>query len=341
MKPFVPQLVYIEPKALEYPLGKELKEKFEKMGMEIRETTSHNQVRNIPGDNDLQKYRNAKSTLVVGIRKTLKFDTSKPSAEYAIPLATGCMGHCHYCYLQTTLGSKPYIRAYVNVEDIFEQAQKYMDERAPEITRFEASCTSDIVGIDHLTHTLKKTIEFIGKSKHGHLRFTTKYDHVDHLLDADHQGKTRFRFSINSDYVAKNFEPGTSTVEERINAAVKIVEAGYPLGFVLAPLYLHDDWQEGYLDMFKLLDEKIPEKYRPEITFELIQHRYTKPAKKVIEKRYPKSKLEMDEEKRRYKWGRYGIGKYIYPKDEEAELRATIEKYIANYFPESRVEYFT
>lgn len=49
IKPFVPQLVYIEPRALEYPLGRELKEKFEGMGIEIRETTSHNQVRNIPG----------------------------------------------------------------------------------------------------------------------------------------------------------------------------------------------------------------------------------------------------------------------------------------------------
>lgn len=31
------------------------------MGLEIRETTSHNQIRNLPGENDLQKYRNAKS----------------------------------------------------------------------------------------------------------------------------------------------------------------------------------------------------------------------------------------------------------------------------------------
>lgn len=135
IKPFTPQLVYFEPDALQYPLGQELKEKFEKMGIEIRYTTSHNQVRNLPGDNDFQKYRVAKSTLVVGIRKTLKFDTSKPSAEYAIPFATGCMGHCHYCYLQTTMGNKPYIRTYVNVDEILEQADHYMAERAPEITR--------------------------------------------------------------------------------------------------------------------------------------------------------------------------------------------------------------
>src|SRR5690625_2888544 len=114
VKPFMPKLLYIEPRALEYENGRRLYEKFKNMGVEIRKTTSHNQIRNLPGENHFQKYRNAKSTLVVGVRKTLKFDTSKPSAEYAIPLATGCMGHCHYCYLQTTMGSKPYIRTYVN-----------------------------------------------------------------------------------------------------------------------------------------------------------------------------------------------------------------------------------
>lgn len=291
MKPFIPQLVYIEPKALDYPLGRELKEKFEKMGLEIRETTSHNQVRGIPGDNEFQQYRNAKSTLVVGVRKTLKFDTSKPSAEYAIPLATGCMGHCHYCYLQTTLGSKPYIRTYVNIEEIFAQADEYMKERGEQITRFEAACTSDIVGIDHLTHSLKKTIEHFGKSETGRLRFVTKYHHVDHLLDAKHNGKTRFRFSVNSRYVIKNFEPGTSSFDERLEAARKVANAGYPLGFIIAPIYLHEDWKAGYYELFQHLSESLKDTVIEDLTFEMIQHRFTKPAKKSNCKKISKNKI--------------------------------------------------
>ncbi|WP_078427058.1 spore photoproduct lyase [Alkalihalobacterium alkalinitrilicum] len=341
IKPFVPQLVYIEPQALEFQLGKELKDKFEKMGLEIRETTSHNQVRNIPGDNDLQKYRNAKSTLVVGVRRTLKFDTSKPSAEYAIPLATGCMGHCHYCYLQTTMGSKPYIRTYVNTDEIFAAAQKYMDERAPEITRFEASCTSDIVGIDHLTHSLKRAIEFFGKSDFGKLRFVTKFHHVDHLLDAEHNGQTRFRFSINADFIIKNFEPGTSPLQQRIEAAAKVAKAGYPLGFIVAPIYIHEGWQEGYKKLFITLNETLPLEAKKDVTFELIQHRFTKPAKRVIEKNYPMTKLELDEEKRKYKWGKYGIGKYVYQTDEQEQLKETLYGYIHEYFPDAKIEYFT
>src|SRR5699024_9244900 len=103
VKPFIPQLVYMEPRALEYSHGRKLKSKFEEMGIEIRETTSHNHIRNLPGDNHFQKYRIAKSTLVVGVRKTLKFDTSKPSAEYAIPFVTVFMWYCLYYYLQTTM----------------------------------------------------------------------------------------------------------------------------------------------------------------------------------------------------------------------------------------------
>lgn len=341
MKPFVPQLVYIEPKALEYELGRELKQKFEAMGLEIRETTSHNQIRNLPGDNDFQKYRIAKSTLVVGVRKTLKFDSSKPSAEYAIPFATGCMGHCHYCYLQTTMGSKPYIRTYVNLDEIFDAADNYMKERAPEITRFEASCTSDIVGIDHLTHSLKRAIEYFGKSEHGQLRFVTKFHHVDHLLDADHQGKTRFRFSVNADYVIKNFEPGTSSLDLRIEAAAKVAGADYPLGFIVAPIYLHEGWQDGYKTLFQKLYDKLPAHATEDLTFELIQHRFTKPAKRVIQQNYPMTKLELDEAKRQYKWGRYGIGKYVYTKDEATEIKDTLSQYIHSYFPQARIEYFT
>ncbi|MTT33298.1 spore photoproduct lyase [Terrilactibacillus sp. BCM23-1] len=341
IKPFVPQLVYIEPRALDYPLGLELHRKFTNMGLEIRKTTSHNQVRNIPGSNHFQTYRNAKSTLVIGVRKTLDFDTSKPSAEYALPLATGCMGHCHYCYLQTTMGSKPYIRTYVNVDEILERANQYMIDRLPEVTRFEAACTSDIVGIDHLTHSLKKAIEYFGKTEHGQLRFVTKFHHIDHLLDARHNGRTRFRFSVNADYVIKYFEPGTSPLDYRIEAARKVASAGYPLGFIVAPIYIYDGWKEGYKELFKKLDSELPAESRNDITFELIQHRYTKPAKRVIEKNYPKTKLIMNEDERRYKWGRYGIGKYIYQKDEEQELREALEGYIDHYFPEAKIEYFT
>jgi spore photoproduct lyase len=338
---FVPELVYFEPDALNYPKGKQIYKWAEQEGLEIHMTTSHNQIRDLPGETELDKYRIAKRTLVVGIRKTLNFETSKPSAEYAIPIATGCMGHCHYCYLQTTMGAKPYIRVYVNIDDILGAAKSYIAEREPEITRFEAACTSDPVGLEHISGSLKQLIEFMGEQEHGRLRFVTKYHHVEPLLEAKHNKHTRFRFSVNADYVIKNFEPGTSRFHERIEAAGKVAKAGYPLGFIIAPIIWHEGWEEGYATLIDKLYNTLPAEATYDLTFEMIQHRFTKTAKNIIEKRYPKTKLEMDEEKRKYKWGKYGKGKYVYKDEQATALREFITEQIFDKFPQAKIEYFT
>jgi spore photoproduct lyase len=338
---FVPERVYFEPDALNYPKGQRILEWAKQKGLPIHMTSSHNRIMNLPGDSDLEKYKIAKRTLVVGIRKTLKFEQSKPSAEYAIPIATGCMAHCHYCYLQTTLGAKPYIRIYVNTDDILKAAKQYIEERAPEITRFEAACTSDPVGLEHIGGSLKELVEFMANEPLGRLRFVTKFHHVEPLLDANHNKHTRFRFSINAHYVIKNFEPGTSSFAERITAASKVAKAGYPLGFIIAPIIWHEGWENGYRELLEKLKEALPEEATSDLTFELIQHRFTKTAKTVIQQRYPKTKLELDETKRKYKWGRWGQGKYVYPDEQATALREFITEQIFNKFPKSNIDYFT
>ncbi|SFS83446.1 spore photoproduct lyase [Paenibacillus sp. BC26] len=338
---FIPELVYFEPAALDYPKGQRILEWVKSIGIPYKMTTSHNRITNLPGETELEQYKIAKRTLVVGIRKTLKFDTSKPSAEYAIPIATGCMGHCHYCYLQTTLGAKPYIRIYVNTDDIMQAAKAYIDERIPEITRFEAACTSDPVGLEPISGSLRELITFMAGQEYGRLRFVTKYHYVDSLLDIKHNNHTRIRFSVNANYVIKNFEPNTSRFEQRIEAAAKIARAGYPLGFIIAPIIWHDGWQEGYAELLSSLAAALPKDASSNLTFELIQHRFTKTAKNVIEKRYPKTKLEMDIEKRKYKWGRWGQGKYVYPDEQAEALRMFISERIFEHFEDAKIEYFT
>ncbi|MGG4219714.1 spore photoproduct lyase [Paenibacillus jamilae] len=340
-KPFMPDLVFFEPDALNYPKGQRIMDWVKAKDIPYRMTTFHNRITNLPGETEVEKYRMAKKTLVVGIRKTLTFDQSKPSAEYAIPISTGCMGHCHYCYLQTTLGAKPYIRIYVNTDDIISAARAYIEERAPEITRFEAACTSDPVGLEHITGSLGDLIRFMADEEFGRLRFVTKYHHVDPLLDIQHNGHTRIRFSINSDYVIKQFEPATSRFAERIEAAGKVARAGYPLGFIIAPIIWYDGWEEGYGELLRKLGETLPQHATQDLTFELIQHRFTKTSKAVIEKRYPKTKLEMDIEKRKKKWGRWGQNKYVYPDEQQNALREFITERIFEHFPLSRIEYFT
>jgi len=238
-------------------------------------------------------------------------------------------------------GKPSYVRVYVNLEEIFAAARKYIRERAPAITRFEAACTSDPVGVEHITGSLKRAIEFMGRQELGRLRFVTKYSHVDSLLDADHRGHTHFRFSINADHVVKFFEPGTSPLSDRLEAAGKVARAGYPLGFIIAPLMIFDGWKEGYGRMLEELRDRLPPEAEEGLTFELITHRFTKAAKRVILKRYPKTRLEMDEERRKKKWGKYGRVKYVYRDAEMEALKDYMEEWIGRLFPSAKILYFT
>lgn len=342
---FVPTRVFYEPAALDYPLGKRLVEGFRQMGIDISPTTSHNRVTGIPGKTPAAKYREAKRTLVIGVRRSEKFQSCKPSAHYQLPLVTSCPGMCEYCYLATTLGKKPYIRIYVNLEEILETASKLIEERLPEITRFEGAATSDPIPVERYSGSLKQTIEFFGRQPQGRFRFVTKYTDVDSLLDARHEGHTRFRFSLNCAEVVEKFEHGTPTPEERIIASGKVLQANYPLGFIIAPIFRFPGWQEAYRRLIEHtaqeLSKRAPSGWSSEeMTLEFISHRFTSRAKANILGVFPNSALPMEEDVRKFKYGQFGYGKYVYQPEEILEMKEFFLEQAKIYFPEAQIEYF-
>lgn len=340
MYEFKPKRVFFEQKALDYPLGKELWSRFREMNIPVEKIGSHNRVTGIPGKTPRQAYVEAKATLVVGVRKTLKFEGCKPSAHYQLPLTTSCPGKCEYCYLQTTLGKKPYLRIYVNQDEILEKAADYMKERAPEITFFEGAATSDPLPVEPYSGSLAKTIEFFGKQELARFRFVTKFTNVDSLLDVHHNKHTRFRFSLNSDYVISQFEHGTPSMLKRVEAASKVSRAQYPLGFIIAPIFVYDGWQKQYYTLFEELHKQLDPSAFHDLTFELITHRYTKRAKENILELYPETRLPMTEEDRKIKYGQFGYMKYVYPKETYAELEEFFQQSIPEFFPDAKIEYF-
>ena len=78
-----------------------------------------------------------------------------------------------------------------------------------------------------------------------------------------------------------------------------------------------------------------------ELTFELIQHRFTTTAKDLIIKRFPNTKLDMEEENRSLKWGRFGRYKYVYQKQQANDIKEYFTAIIAENFPNANIKYFT
>ncbi len=337
MKQFIPKRVLIEEQALNYPLGQELEEKFKKMNIPVKYIESHNRVRAEKEMQPTELFNWTKETLVIGVKKTLRFQSCYPSADYRVVMNTSCPGKCEYCYLSTNLGSASYLRIYVNIDEILEAVSKHIKKEEGKIVTFEASSSSDPVAVEHLTGSLKKLIEYFAELEQGRLRVVTKFPFVNNLLNIEHNNHTKFRFSINSAYVIDNFEHLTGSLEERLIAAKKIQNANYPLGFIIAPLMIYDGWEEGYTHLLDSLKEELANPNDPNLSFELIMHRFTTRSKKLIEARFPNTKLNLEKEEHEHK----GFGKYVYTKEQAEHLEEFLRSKIEESFPQAKVEYFT
>ncbi|WP_330617877.1 spore photoproduct lyase [Mobilitalea sibirica] len=337
---FIPRRILFEKDTLSYEIGHNIYHYFkDNQNVEIINLYNNKIKEHIPGDKLYDLYREGKNTLVVGIKKGMKFQSCKPSAHYQLPLMSGCIGHCQYCYLNTNLGDKPYMRINVNVDAILDQVQKYINERIPEETIFEGSATSDPVPIEPYSNALKHMIEFFGENEKGRFRFVTKYTDVDTLLDINHKNRSEIRFTLNTNKVIREYEMRTPSMERRIEASKKVIEAGYPVGYIIAPVFLYKEWQKDYLELLDLLKTSLPKKRMHPITFEVISHRYTTRAKNIITEVFPENTLPMTDEDRTYKYGQFGYGKYVYTKQDLADMVDFFKSNIDEIFDDKVIKY--
>ena len=336
----MPKRIIFEKDSLKYDMASDIFTKFkDKNDIEIINLSSNKLKQHIPGDDLFSQYREGKKTLVVGIKKSLKFQSCKPSANYQLPLVSGCMGQCEYCYLNTMLGDKPFVKIHANIDDILSQAQKYIDERLPEITIFEGAATSDPIPVEPYTHSLEKAISFFGSNKNARFRFVTKYNDISSLLNLEHNGHTEIRFSINTASVINQYEHVTASCQQRIEASIKVAKSGYPMGFLIAPVFVYPNWKEEYHDLLLELKNKLPNDLKFPVTFEVISHRYTTIAKNRILEVFPDSELPMKDEDRKFKYGQFGYGKYVYPKESLDEIKQFFVKEIEELFSNKEVKY--
>ncbi|MCR6515134.1 spore photoproduct lyase [Clostridium sp. LY3-2] len=336
---FIPNRIIFNKGALDYDIGKEVYEKFkEDKNIEIIKSSNNRIKEYIKGENTKEYFFNGKKTLVLGVKGKGKFQSCKPSANYQLPLLSGCMGECEYCYLNTNLSDKPYIKVNVNISDILDKAKEYINERKPEITIFEGAATSDPLPVEPYTKILSKTIEFFSKEEFGRFRFVTKYNFVDSLLSLNHNGHTEIRFTLNTEKIINQYENKTASLEKRIKASKKVLDAGYKIGYVIAPVFIYENFKEDYKNLLLKIKEEIKD-YDEKITFEIISHRYTLRAKEIINEVYENNNLPMNEELRSFKFGQFGYGKYLYKKEDLKEIKEFFKDEISKIFNNYEILY--
>lgn len=336
MKEFIPKAVYYEEKVREYPLGKQLLEKYEQKEIPTIIIENHNAIEEMRKKEN-SEFPKMKQNLIIGIRKTHQFVENHKVSDYLVPYtSSGCTAMCLYCYLVCNYNKCAYLRLFVNREEMLEKIIKTANKSEKELT-FEIGSNSDLVLENTITGNLEWTIEEFAKNQKGYLTLPTKFSMVDSLLPLNHQGRTIIRVSMNPQEIIQKVELGTSPLKERIEAINKLKEAGYPVGILIAPVILVENWEEKYEQLFKTLKENLSVKVKEEVFFEVILMTYSYIHRKINEEAFPNAIDLYDKEKMT---GR-GRGKYAYTQKEREKAEQFLQELLKKYFPDNKIIYFS
>jgi spore photoproduct lyase len=346
-----PKRVLVTRAAMEWAHGRAMAERAATLGSEVVELTS-DRLQLDPPDDPRRAYAEAKATLAVVVASASKrrLQPIAPSADWRVDLAEGCPAHCSYCYLAGSLKGPPITRVYANLPEILAEVPAYVGKgkvtsrsksRAHEGTTYEASCYTDPLGIEHLTGSLSALVAHFGAwDAEVQLRFTSKFSAVEPLLGIRHGGRTRMRVSVNPAAFAR-FEGGTSPVAARLAAMRRMAEAGYKVGLTIAPIIAAEGWREAYGGLLEQVAAALEGAPDPDLTVELITHRFTANSKAVLDGWYPGSGLEMGGPNRAEKRTKFGSVKHVYDAPTMRALRPFFEERIATLLPLARILYWT
>ena len=331
---FIPEEIYYENEIQDYELGKELLEKYKDIPKKI--IGNHNNIEEMRKKEN-SEFARMKRSLIIGTRKTHKYVPNYKVSDFLVPYtSSGCTAMCMYCYLVCNYNKCAYLRLFVNREQMLDKIIKTANELEKDYI-FEIGSNSDLILENTITNNLVWTIENFRKSRKGKLTFPTKFDMVDSLLNIEHQGKIIIRMSVNPEEIINKVEFGTSRLNSRIESINKLVEAGYQVGILVAPIILVDNWKILYTDLIKNLSENLTNKAQKQVFFELIFMTYSYIHKMINHDAFPNSIELYDQNLMTVR----GKGKYTYKQLVRQEGENFLRELLCRYFPNNDIIYFS
>jgi len=116
------------------------------------------------------------------------------------------------------------------------------------------SCLSDTLCFEPEYGLTELLTKYFADTKDRFQLIHTKSANVDFLTKLDHGGHTIILWSLTSDTVSRVLEPNSATTSERIEAARKCHEAGYPVRLKFKPIVPVRGWRD---ECRKMIEEAL------------------------------------------------------------------------------------
>ena len=175
--------------------------------------------------------------------------------------AWGCFHRCAYCQRSSVFVIM------LNVEEFLEQVVRLMAEHPWQKT-FRYDVEQDALTLEPEYGACRLLVEHFAGLDDRYLILFSKSANVDFLLPLAHRGHTIMLWTLSSPWVSRRFEAKTGTTEERLEAARRCQQAGYPVRFKFKPIIPTRDWRAEATDTLERLFAAVrPENLSMETVF--------------------------------------------------------------------------
>jgi spore photoproduct lyase len=208
----------------------------------------------------------------------------------------GCPMDCTYCYLQSYLIRNPTMKIFTNTSEMLKEIKVNALKDPGRLFRVGTGEVMDSLVWDELTDLTLELVPFFASIPNLMLELKSKSDYVDNLLTLknEHNNKTVVSWSVNAPEVSAKDEAFTASLEDRILAAEKVIEAGYRVGFHFDPLIYFDGYEDSYRDTIRKIFKNIAPKDIAWISLSTL--RYKPEMQRTMIERFPNSKIPFGEQ---------------------------------------------
>lgn len=207
--------------------------------------------------------------LVLGVKSTLRHTPNGRSANFiAASVSNGCLSSCQYCYVSRRKGSSNPLTIFVNVEQIADSIRRHStklgakpapDQCDSEFWTYDIGCNADL-SIDALVcDNPGYLVTEFAKMPYAKAAFATKTVNDDFWARFEPRRKTRIRYSVMPQSIARRVDIGTSPISERIASVNKLVAAGYEVHFNFSPIIIYgeNEWRRDWVELWREIDDTL------------------------------------------------------------------------------------
>lgn len=273
-----PRLIYLEPAVREFARGRDVLARFP--DAEQIEVPSHWKIDALSDPALAADWLRVKrDVLVLGVKKGLSMRPNGRSADFIAPSSSnGCAMACAYCYVGRRKGYANPISIFVNVDAIARAIGRHAARLGPKPAPdsidpvdwvYDLGENGDLSIDASLSDNVRDLVAAFRDIPNAKGSFATKFVNRD-LLDYDPQGRTRVRFSLMPETIAKVVDVRTSAMSERIAAINDFVDAGYEVHVNFSPVIVHEGWEADWKALFAELDAALSPTARAQLKCEVI-----------------------------------------------------------------------